>query len=88
MIRIQRLPHRERYSCTKKAKSHFWMPSRTLIEQVLIKANKKGAETLTLIQKKFGNALYMKKAYDKAIKSYGIDMDVSVIEPTSHRMAA
>ena len=73
---------------TKKAKSHFQMPSRSFIENILTKAYLKGAETLTLIQKKFGNSLFMKNAYQSAMESNGIHMEVEVIEPTSYRKAA
>ena len=73
---------------TKKAKSHFLMPSRSFIENTLTKACLKGAKTLTLIQKRFGNSGFMRTAYLSAMESYGIHMEVEVIEPSPDRMAA
>lgn len=68
---------------TKKAKSHFFKPSLKFIENVLNKAIQKGMEKLTMVQKQFGNSQFVERAYQKAIGSYNLGVQVAIVEPNS-----
>ena len=68
---------------TENAKSHFFKPSLRFVQNVLAKAVQNGAAKLTMIQKSLGNREQVEDIYRVAMSIHNMDLQVSVIEPSS-----